>query len=108
MTEKFDPDDSHHRTIREELKLGIALKEIATFSEVNRALESAGYDVIEAANRDDREGRGIPWYWPMESQSGTLRSCFAGRRWAAGRYSRVCDWRRRSGSFRMGPRTWFD
>ena len=76
MTEKFDPDDSRHRTIKEELKRGIALKEIATFSEVNRALESAGYEVIEAADRDDREGQGIPWYRPMDSRSGTLRSAF--------------------------------
>ena len=76
MAEKFDPDDSLHRTIKEELKLGIALKEIATFSEVDRALESAGYEVIEAADRDDREGQGIPWYRPMEGQSGTLRSLF--------------------------------
>ena len=76
MTEKFDPDDSLHRTIKEELKLGIALKEIATFSEVNRALESAGFEVIEATNRDDREGQGIAWYRPMEGQSGTLRNTF--------------------------------
>ena len=76
MTEKFDPDDSLHRTVKHELKLGIALKEIATFSEVNRALESAGYDVIEAADRDNKEGQGIPWYRPMEGQSGTLRNLF--------------------------------
>ena len=81
MTEKFDPDDSLHRTVKQELKLGIALKEIATFSEVNRALESAGYDVIEAADRDDREGRGTPWYQPMEGQSGTLRNLFRRTPW---------------------------
>ena len=76
MTGKFDPDDGTHRTIKEELKLGIALKEIATFSEVNRALESAGFEVVEAADRDDREGQGIPWHQPMEGQSGTLRNAF--------------------------------
>ena len=56
--------------------LGIALKEIATFSEVNHALESAGYEVIEAADRDNREGQGIAWHRPMEGQSGTLRNAF--------------------------------
>ncbi len=76
MTEKFDPSDSRHRTIKDELKRGIALKEIATFSEVNRALEAAGFDVIEAANRDDREGQGIPWHRPMEGRSGTLGNAF--------------------------------
>ena len=83
MTEKFDPDDSLHRTVKHELMLGIALKEIATFSEVNRALEAAGYDVIEAADRDNKEGRGTPWYQPMEGQSGTLRNLF--RRTPSGR-----------------------
>ena len=78
MTEKFDPDDSLHRTIEDELKLGIALKEIATFSEVDRALEAAGFVVIEALDRDDREGHGMPWYRPMENRSGTLRDVFRG------------------------------
>ena len=76
MTEKFDPGNSAHRTIEDALRQGIALKEIATFSEVDRALEAAGFVVVEAANRDDREGNGIPWHRPMESQSGTLRNVF--------------------------------
>ncbi len=76
MTEGFDPGDSLHCTVRDELKLGVALKEISTFSEVNRALEAAGFVVIEAADRDDRGGRGIPWYRPMESRSGSLRNVF--------------------------------
>lgn len=76
MTEKFDPGDLRHRTVKDELKRGIALKEIAMFSEVNRALEAAGYDIIEAADRGDGEGQGIPWYRPMERQGGTLRNAF--------------------------------
>ena len=76
MTEKFDPGDMRHRTVKDELKRGIALKEIAMFSEVDRALEAAGYDVIEAADWGDGEGQGIPWYRPMERQSGTLRNAF--------------------------------
>ena len=80
MTEKFDPDDRVHRTIKDELMLGIALKEIATFSEVDCALEAAGFEVIEAADRDNREGQGIPWYWPMERQGGALRRTPVGRK----------------------------
>ena len=76
MTEKFDPGDIRHRTVKDELKRGIALKEIAMFSEVDRALEAAGYDVHEAADRGDGEGQGIPWYRPMERQNGTLRNAF--------------------------------
>ncbi len=74
MTERFNPDDRLHRAIKDELMFGIALKEIAGFSEVDRAIEAAGFQIIHAADMDDREGQGIPWYWPMESRSGTLRN----------------------------------
>ena len=38
MTDEFDPDDRRHQGIKQELMQGIALKDIATFGEVNRAL----------------------------------------------------------------------
>ena len=76
MTDKFNPDHRLHRAIKDELMLGIALKEIATFPEVDRAIEAAGFQIIEAADMDDREGQGTPWYRPMESQNGTLRNAF--------------------------------
>ena len=81
MTGKFNPDDRLHRAIKDELMLGIALKEIATFSEVDRAIEAAGFQIIQAADMDDREGQGLPWYWPMESQSGILRNAFRRTPW---------------------------
>ena len=34
--------------------LGIALRDIATFSQVNRALEAVGFEIIEAADRTCR------------------------------------------------------
>ena len=101
MTEKFDPDDSLHRTIKDELKLGVALKEIATFSEVDRALEAAGFVVMEAGDRDDRVGQGIPWYRPMESRSGMLRSVF--RRSPLGRKAIIAGVRMAE-AFRFFPR----
>ncbi|MDE0391425.1 MAG: methyltransferase domain-containing protein [Rhodospirillales bacterium] len=76
MTREFDPDNSCHRAVKDELMLGIALKDIATFSEVDRALESVGFQVIEAKDRDIKNGPSTPWYRPMEGQSGTLRNAF--------------------------------
>ena len=72
LTEKFDPKDSRHQAIKRELMLGIALKDIATFGEVNQALEAAGFHVIEGMDRDVQEGPSTPWYLPMESRHGTL------------------------------------
>ena len=57
MTDKYDPHDERHRAIKEELKHGIALKDIATMAEVNRDLESAGFEIIEAEDRGMDRGR---------------------------------------------------
>ncbi len=87
MTNKFDPDNSHHQAVKDELMLGIALNRIATFAEVNRALEAVGFQVVEALDRGARDGTGTPWYQPMEGQSGTLRNAF--RRTPLGRKAMI-------------------
>ena len=77
MTGKFDPSVDRHQTIKNELMLGIALNDIATMSEVNRALETAGFEVIEAKDRAVEEnGTTTPWYQPMEAGSRTLDNAF--------------------------------
>ena len=91
MTEKFNPDHCLHRTIKDELMFGISLKEIATFSEVDRAIEAAGFQIIQASDMDDREGQGIPWYRPMEGRSGALRNAF--RRTPLGRKALIAGLR---------------
>ena len=87
MTEKFDPDNSSHQAVKDKLMLGIALNDIATFSEVDRALGSVGFHVIEAMDRDIKDGPRTPWYQPMEGQSGTLRNAF--RRTPLGRRAMI-------------------
>ncbi len=72
LTDKYDPNNSRHRAIKRDLMRGIALKDIATFGEVNHALEAAGFEVIEGMNRDVKEGPSTPWYQPMETRHGTL------------------------------------
>ena len=72
LTDRFDPKDNRHRAIKKDLMRGIALKDIATYGEVDRALEAVGFHVIEGTNRDVRKGPFTPWYRPMESRHGTL------------------------------------
>ena len=76
MTGKFDPNDSRHAAIKQDLMHGIALPEIGTMEEVNRALEAAGFHIFESADRDIKEGPSTPWYRPIESRHGTLGSAF--------------------------------
>ncbi len=73
MTDKFDPDDDRHKTIKQNLMHGIALKDIATTDEVDKTLEAAGFQVIEGKDRAiGEDGPATPWYQPMESRSGTI------------------------------------
>ena len=72
LTDRFDPQDDRHRAIEQDLMRGIALKDIATFGEVNHALEAAGFHVLEGRDRAVQEGPSTPWYQPMESRHGTL------------------------------------
>ena len=69
MTERFDPGDSRHLDVKQELMHGIALKDIATMGEVDRALETAGFRIVESIDR--AEGARMPWYRPLEARQGT-------------------------------------
>lgn len=70
LTDDFDPTSAAHQSIEQDLMRYIVLKEIPTFAEVDRALESAGFEVLEGA---DRNGGEIPWYAPMEGRYGSWR-----------------------------------
>ena len=85
MTGKFDPDNDRHRAIKQDLMRGIALKEIETMDGVNRALESAGFRIVEGADLAVAEDGVLatPWYRPMEARGGTLANTL--RRTPAGR-----------------------
>ncbi len=71
LTDRFDPNDGRHRAVKRDLMRGIALHDIATFGEVNHALEGAGFQVIEGRDWNVQEGPSTPWYQPMESRHGT-------------------------------------
>ncbi|MDE0580494.1 MAG: class I SAM-dependent methyltransferase [bacterium] len=75
MTDKFDPQDDQHQAIKRDLMHGIALHDIATTNEVDRALEKAGFQIIEGKDRgvvdDDLS---TPWYQPMDTNRGTRGS----------------------------------
>ena len=72
MTDAFDPTSAEHRSIKQDLMLTIALKEIPGFAEVNSALESAGFEVLEGSDRNYSDGCTVPWYAPMEGRYGKL------------------------------------
>ena len=88
LTGAFDPDNAHHRAVEKDLRLGIALNEIATFKEVDDALAAAGFTLVEAKDRGVLDGPSTPWYQPMVGRRGTLRSAFRRTPW--GRKAMAC------------------
>ena len=87
MTDAFDPSDPTHCHIKDELMRGIALNEIATFSEVNADLEAAGFEILEASDRGALGENSVPWYQPMADLNGSLQNMF--RRTPLGRKAMV-------------------
>ncbi len=71
MTDRFNPDDNQHRAVKQALMYGIALKDIATMGEVNSALKTAGFQIVEGKDRGVHEqDTATPWYQPMDSRHG--------------------------------------
>lgn len=91
MTDKYDPANARDREVKDELMLGIALDGIATYSEVDRMLEAAGFEIVEAVDRGKVDESGTPWYRPMEGLDGTLQSAF--RRTPLGRKAMIAGLR---------------
>ena len=79
LTDRFDPDDARHQAIKQDLMHGIALKGIATTVEVDRMLESVGFELIEGMDRGAEEnGCTTPWYQPLDTWSRTLGNSLIG------------------------------
>ncbi len=79
LTDRFDPDDERHRGMKQDLMHGIALADIATFGEVDRALEAAGFELIEGMDRGaEHDGPSTPWYQPLETWSRTMGNSLIG------------------------------
>ena len=69
LTDRFDPYDSEHQAIKQALMHGIALKDIATTGEVDGALATAGFEVLEGIDRAvDGTRPSKPWYQPMATR----------------------------------------
>jgi len=66
LTPLYDTENEFHRSIKKKIEEGDGLPDMATQGECVKALESVGFDVIEARDMalDERFG-GDPWYLPL-------------------------------------------
>ena len=82
LTDRFDAEDPHHRSLKAEMEVSGGLPGLALPRDVRAALEEVGFELLEA--RDIAEDRlfEIPWYAPLEGSGlslATFRSSRLGR-----------------------------
>lgn len=73
LTQLYNVEDQKHRWIEEEIRFTLELKELFTFDEVNGALESVGFEIIEAENLAEDSDPRTPWYKPMQGSTNFSR-----------------------------------
>ena len=73
-TPSFDAENSVHRDLKERIEFGNALPQIASFSDVDEGLRSAGFELIETGDRALDSDPATPWYHPLGTSGRSLRS----------------------------------
>lgn len=72
LTDRFDPENTRHQRIREELELGGGLPAIAFPHEIDGALRKVGFELVEARDLAVHDYAGIPWYQPFMGSAMSL------------------------------------
>jgi sterol 24-C-methyltransferase len=64
MTRHYDPQNKDHVRIKEGIEVGNALPTLVSFGEIQRCMEAAGFEVLDAydANEHVHSPHQIPWY----------------------------------------------
>lgn len=67
LTDKYDPTSDHHRKIKRDIELGDGLPDLVHTSVCTKALETAGFQILEARDvtEDGHLDGGEPWYTPL-------------------------------------------
>ena len=87
VTSKFARADADHAYIKSEIMLGNALPDISLPWDIDRALEQAGFEILENDDLAETIRTGVPWYKPLGAQKFTpvdFLKTPAGRRATAG------------------------
>lgn len=72
MTDDYDPSNAAHQQIKRDIEIGNGLPDIRTCSQVVRAMEEAGFKVIESD--DLATSTEVPWYEPLDPSRFSLQS----------------------------------
>lgn len=75
LTEKYDPTNANHRRIRHLIEYGVGVCQLVPMSELTRALEAAGFEIITQRDHNDFAVSlgGKRWYYLFEERSMSLQ-----------------------------------
>lgn len=79
MTAEFDPSNPTHQEIKAEIEAGDGLPDIVTIPETLRALEAAGFEVLDSFDAALRSDPETPWYLPLVGERASLSTLRRGR-----------------------------
>ena len=74
LTEDFDPSNSEHLRIKNDIMVGDALPELALSSEICDALRMAGFELLEVSDRAPESDPQTPWYRALQGRDLRLSS----------------------------------
>lgn len=66
MTDKYDPNNSYHKQLKEDIMVGDGLPDVLSISRVHKSIHEAGFEIIEA--RDRSMDTPLPWYSVLQPQ----------------------------------------
>lgn len=92
LTDRYDANNPEHREIKKGIEEGDALPDIWHTHDVLRALEAAGFEVLESEDLVGRSDPETPWYLPLSgrwSLSGFKHT--AAGRWLTNKLVRVLE-----------------
>jgi sterol 24-C-methyltransferase len=68
MTDKYDPNNENHQFMKKKIEEGNGLPDITTCKECYKAMEAAGFEMVEAfdyADAYEAKGQAKPWMTPL-------------------------------------------
>jgi sterol 24-C-methyltransferase len=74
LTPRYDAGNPDHRRLKRGIELGNGLPELATCPDVVRALQAAGFEVLETHDAAAESDPETPWYRALEGRDLTLTS----------------------------------
>ena len=74
VTGQFDPSNEEHQRIKHDIMVGDALPEIPLTVEVSRALQVAGFELVDAHDRAPESDPETPWHRALQGRDLSLGS----------------------------------